>query len=152
MFLNFLPVLSPKQVSSMEHVLPIKFTSWTSKNVNSLHKQVRLGMRVSSFDSKEKWVVKFGLSPFPFRIQIYSLWIFASCFQNCVEFFLVPLRKCQSKFVTAIYGCIWYIVILHFIFRHFGIIYPDIDIMPIKLSHLVLQIKYFHIKDSIGVL
>ncbi|KAF7827976.1 protein root UVB sensitive 3 [Senna tora] len=49
-FLKTGHVLSPKQVSSLEHVLPIIFTSWTSTNAKSLHKQVHLGMRVSSFD------------------------------------------------------------------------------------------------------
>ncbi|KAK2429385.1 protein root UVB sensitive [Trifolium repens] len=29
-------VLSPKQVSSLEHVLPLQFTSWSSKKANSL--------------------------------------------------------------------------------------------------------------------
>ncbi|XP_019247345.1 PREDICTED: protein root UVB sensitive 3 isoform X2 [Nicotiana attenuata] len=44
-------VLSPKQVSSMEHVLPSRLTSWTSKSGDSLYKRVHLGVRVSSLDS-----------------------------------------------------------------------------------------------------
>ncbi|XP_019461107.1 PREDICTED: protein root UVB sensitive 3 [Lupinus angustifolius] len=46
-------VLSPKQVSSLEHVLPIQFMSWRSKNTSSLDKAVCLGMRVSSFNNME---------------------------------------------------------------------------------------------------
>ncbi|KAK2429343.1 protein root UVB sensitive [Trifolium repens] len=46
-------VLSPKQVSSLEHVLPIQFTSWSSKKANSLETKVRLGTRISSFDEIE---------------------------------------------------------------------------------------------------
>ncbi|KAL2667129.1 hypothetical protein AAZV13_01G051600 [Glycine max] len=46
-------VLSPKQVSSQEHVLPIQFISWSSKKANCLHKKVCLGMRISSFDNME---------------------------------------------------------------------------------------------------
>ncbi|KAI4328544.1 hypothetical protein L6164_020888 [Bauhinia variegata] len=46
-------VLSPEQVSSLEHVLPVQLTSWSSKSAKKLHLQVRLGMRVSSFDSRE---------------------------------------------------------------------------------------------------
>nr|KYP65696.1 UPF0420 protein C16orf58 isogeny [Cajanus cajan] len=46
-------VLSPEQVSSQESVLPLQIISWSSKNANSLHKKVRLGMRVSSFDNME---------------------------------------------------------------------------------------------------
>ncbi|KAL2349161.1 hypothetical protein Fmac_003161 [Flemingia macrophylla] len=46
-------VLSPEQVSSQENVLPLQFIPWSSKNANSLHKKVRLGMRVSSFDNME---------------------------------------------------------------------------------------------------
>lgn len=44
-------VLSPKHVSSMEHVLPLWMTSWNLKGGDSLYKQVRLGVRVSSLDS-----------------------------------------------------------------------------------------------------
>ncbi|XP_061347311.1 protein root UVB sensitive 3-like isoform X1 [Gastrolobium bilobum] len=46
-------VLSPEQVSSKEHVLPIQLTSWSSKNAISLDTKVRLGMRISSFDNME---------------------------------------------------------------------------------------------------
>ncbi|BAT99132.1 protein root UVB sensitive 3 [Vigna umbellata] len=46
-------VLSPEQVSSQEHVLPIRFISWSSRNSNYMHKKVRLGMRISSFDNME---------------------------------------------------------------------------------------------------
>ncbi|KAK7407426.1 hypothetical protein VNO78_09338 [Psophocarpus tetragonolobus] len=46
-------VLSPEQVSSQEHVLPIKLSSWNSKSANKLHKKVRLGMRISSYDTME---------------------------------------------------------------------------------------------------
>ncbi|XP_027360307.1 protein root UVB sensitive 3 isoform X2 [Abrus precatorius] len=46
-------VLSLEQVSSLEHVLPIQLISWSSKDDNYLHKKVRLGMRISSFDSIE---------------------------------------------------------------------------------------------------
>ncbi|XP_061347326.1 protein root UVB sensitive 3-like isoform X3 [Gastrolobium bilobum] len=46
-------VLSPEQVSSKEHVLPIQLTSWSSKNSISLDTKVRLGMRISSFDNME---------------------------------------------------------------------------------------------------
>ncbi|XP_044490708.1 protein root UVB sensitive 3 [Mangifera indica] len=45
-------VLSPDQVSTMEHVLPIWITS-CSKNSKLLHKQVDLGLRVSSLDRQE---------------------------------------------------------------------------------------------------
>ncbi|KAI5425288.1 variant 2, Protein root UVB sensitive 3 [Lathyrus oleraceus] len=46
-------VLSPKQVSSLEHVLPIQLTPWHSKKANSLDTKVRLGTRISSFDEME---------------------------------------------------------------------------------------------------
>ncbi|KAK7307055.1 hypothetical protein VNO77_39778 [Canavalia gladiata] len=46
-------VLSPEQVSSLEHVLPIQLISWSSKNADDLHKKVRLGTRISSFDNIE---------------------------------------------------------------------------------------------------
>ncbi|WJX57469.1 Protein root UVB sensitive 3, variant 2 [Trifolium repens] len=52
-------VLSPKQVSSLEHVLPLQFTSWSSKKANSLDTKVRLGTRISSFDEIE--IALFGL-------------------------------------------------------------------------------------------
>ncbi|KAJ6910249.1 protein root UVB sensitive 3 [Populus alba x Populus x berolinensis] len=46
-------VLSPEQVSRMEHVLPTWITSWSSKKVKLLHANVRLGVRVSSLDHQE---------------------------------------------------------------------------------------------------
>ncbi|KAA8529345.1 hypothetical protein F0562_033856 [Nyssa sinensis] len=46
-------VLSPEQVSVMEHVLPLWTTSWGSKNVKFLHTRVRLGVRVSSLNLME---------------------------------------------------------------------------------------------------
>ncbi|XP_057448107.1 protein root UVB sensitive 3-like isoform X1 [Lotus japonicus] len=46
-------VLSPKQVSSQEHVLPMQLTSWSSKKAYSLDKKVHLGTRISSFDNME---------------------------------------------------------------------------------------------------
>jgi hypothetical protein len=55
-YLNLLPVLSPEQVSRMEHVLPTWITSWSSKKVKLLHANVRLGVRVSSLDHQEMWV------------------------------------------------------------------------------------------------
>lgn len=47
-----LPVLSPEQVSTMEHVLPMWTTTWISKD-KSLHMQVELGVRVSSIGHQE---------------------------------------------------------------------------------------------------
>ncbi|XP_073155994.1 protein root UVB sensitive 3 [Henckelia pumila] len=47
-------VLSPKQVSVMEHVLPLWMTSWTEKSsIEYLHPRVQLGVRLSSLNSKE---------------------------------------------------------------------------------------------------
>lgn len=46
-------VLSPEQVSRIEHVLPTWITSWSSKKVKLLHANVRLGVRVSSLDHQE---------------------------------------------------------------------------------------------------
>ncbi|CAJ1931911.1 unnamed protein product [Sphenostylis stenocarpa] len=46
-------VLSPEQVSSQEHVLPIRFISWSPRNTNYMHNKVRLGTRISSFDNME---------------------------------------------------------------------------------------------------
>ncbi|XAR65280.1 hypothetical protein NMG60_11009340 [Bertholletia excelsa] len=46
-------VLSPKQVSGMEHVLPLWITSWSSKATNFLHTRVRIGVRVSSLNHHE---------------------------------------------------------------------------------------------------
>ncbi|CAH2049456.1 unnamed protein product [Thlaspi arvense] len=49
----WLAVLSPKQVSGMEHVLPLWITSWSSKATNFLHTRVRIGVRVSSLNHHE---------------------------------------------------------------------------------------------------
>ncbi|KAK2966705.1 hypothetical protein RJ640_007992 [Escallonia rubra] len=46
-------VLSPKQVSVMEGVLPSWISAWSSKNAKSLHKRVCLGVRISSLDGLE---------------------------------------------------------------------------------------------------
>ncbi|KAL8518524.1 hypothetical protein ACS0TY_009770 [Phlomoides rotata] len=46
-------VLSPKQVSEMEHVLPLWMSSWTSNKVEYVHERVRLGVRISSLNSDE---------------------------------------------------------------------------------------------------
>ncbi|PSR88393.1 Protein root UVB sensitive like [Actinidia chinensis var. chinensis] len=46
-------VLSPEQVSAMEHVLPLWTTSCMSKNTKFLHARVRLGVRVSSLNHQE---------------------------------------------------------------------------------------------------
>ncbi|KAG8366443.1 hypothetical protein BUALT_Bualt17G0080300 [Buddleja alternifolia] len=46
-------VLSPNQVSEMEHVLPTWMTSWTENRVNYMHQRVRLGVRISSLTSDE---------------------------------------------------------------------------------------------------
>lgn len=46
-------VLSPKQVSTMEHVLPVWTTLRLSKSVKHLHTDVKLGSRVSSLDHLE---------------------------------------------------------------------------------------------------
>ncbi|KAI3467248.1 hypothetical protein Pfo_023911 [Paulownia fortunei] len=46
-------VLSPKQVSVMEHVLPLWMTSWKENRVKYLHQWVRLGVRISSLNSDE---------------------------------------------------------------------------------------------------
>ncbi|KAK3222858.1 hypothetical protein Dsin_009883 [Dipteronia sinensis] len=46
-------VLSPVQVSSMEHVLPTWTTTWISRNSKLLHMQVDLGLRVSSLGRQE---------------------------------------------------------------------------------------------------
>ncbi|KAG8661645.1 hypothetical protein MANES_01G027700v8 [Manihot esculenta] len=46
-------VLSPEQVSRMEHILPKWTTFWSSNNVKLLHKQIHLGVRVSSLDQQE---------------------------------------------------------------------------------------------------
>lgn len=46
-------VLSPEQVSPMEHVLPLWTTSWRSKNAKLLCKSIQLGLRVSSLHHVE---------------------------------------------------------------------------------------------------
>ncbi|XP_021910122.1 protein root UVB sensitive 3 isoform X2 [Carica papaya] len=46
-------VLSPEQVSYMEHVLPLWATLWKSKNAKLLIKNIQLGSRVSSLDHVE---------------------------------------------------------------------------------------------------
>ncbi|KAK6133898.1 hypothetical protein DH2020_032359 [Rehmannia glutinosa] len=46
-------VLSPKQVSTMEHILPLWMTSWTANSVKYLHQRVRFRCPVSSLTSDE---------------------------------------------------------------------------------------------------
>ncbi|KAJ4838381.1 hypothetical protein Tsubulata_020529 [Turnera subulata] len=46
-------VLSPEQVSRMEHVLPSWAMPWCSKDFKMLHTHVNLGVRVSSFDHQK---------------------------------------------------------------------------------------------------
>ncbi|KAL1803234.1 hypothetical protein ACET3Z_031881 [Daucus carota] len=46
-------ILSPKQVSVMEHVLPLWITSWTSRKFTYLYTRVHLGVRISSVDHLE---------------------------------------------------------------------------------------------------
>ncbi|XP_034700142.1 protein root UVB sensitive 3 isoform X1 [Vitis riparia] len=46
-------VLSPQEVSKMEHVLPLWASSWSLKNEKSLHTRIHLGVRVSSLDKLE---------------------------------------------------------------------------------------------------
>ncbi|KAI7757745.1 hypothetical protein M8C21_031757 [Ambrosia artemisiifolia] len=46
-------VFSPKEVSVLEHVLPLWVSSWSSKRTKFLYTQVRLGVRVSSLSSLE---------------------------------------------------------------------------------------------------
>ncbi|KAM5567384.1 protein root UVB sensitive 3 [Rosa sericea] len=46
-------VLSPEQVSKMEHVLPIWASSWSSKNSESMNVDISLGVRVSSLNHLE---------------------------------------------------------------------------------------------------
>nr|XP_027095383.1 protein root UVB sensitive 3-like [Coffea arabica] len=52
-FLETGQVLSPKQVSTMEHVLPVWTTSWCSKSVNILHTRVCMGVRISSLNYRD---------------------------------------------------------------------------------------------------
>ncbi|KAL7132707.1 hypothetical protein ABFS83_12G092000 [Erythranthe nasuta] len=46
-------VLSPKQVSVMEHVLPVWTTLWTANTVKCLYQRVQLGVRISSLNSDQ---------------------------------------------------------------------------------------------------
>ncbi|XXG46618.1 hypothetical protein AAC387_Pa02g1419 [Persea americana] len=46
-------VLSPQQVSQMEHVLPVWIFCWSSNRVKPLHKHIHLGVRVSSLKHPE---------------------------------------------------------------------------------------------------
>ncbi|KAH6798707.1 root UVB sensitive protein of unknown function [Perilla frutescens var. frutescens] len=46
-------VLSPKQISVMEHILPLWMTSWMSSRVVNVGQRVRLGVRISSLNSDE---------------------------------------------------------------------------------------------------
>ncbi|XP_050237591.1 protein root UVB sensitive 3 [Mercurialis annua] len=46
-------VLSPEQVSGMEHILPRWTTFWRSTNFKLLHTRIHLGVRVSSLDDQE---------------------------------------------------------------------------------------------------
>lgn len=54
--LHGLLVLSPQQVSMLEHVLPEWMTSWTANKFKSFHKRVQLGVRIYSLSSDEVWV------------------------------------------------------------------------------------------------
>lgn len=109
--LNFLPVLTPEQVSSLEHVLPIQLTSWSSKDVNSQHLQVRLGTRVSSFDNMEMWVAKIWSESLSFKklIFITIIWgelrkinlflenwsIIPELLSHCIIDSHIPVPKCH---------------------------------------------------------
>ncbi|XP_077211359.1 root UVB sensitive protein (Protein of unknown function, DUF647) isoform X2 [Tasmannia lanceolata] len=46
-------VLSPQQVSLMEHILPVWASSWSSGSAKLLHRNVRLGVKVSSLKHPE---------------------------------------------------------------------------------------------------
>ncbi|XP_020419932.1 protein root UVB sensitive 3 isoform X2 [Prunus persica] len=46
-------VLSPEQVSKMEHILPVWASSWSSKKTELIHVRVSLGVRVSSLNHLE---------------------------------------------------------------------------------------------------
>ncbi|XP_050938075.1 protein root UVB sensitive 3 isoform X2 [Cucumis melo] len=46
-------VLSPQQVSKMEHVLPAWASSWSLRSIKLIHTRVRLGVRVSSLHHTE---------------------------------------------------------------------------------------------------
>ncbi|XP_010554276.1 PREDICTED: protein root UVB sensitive 3 isoform X2 [Tarenaya hassleriana] len=53
-------VLSPKQVSSMEHVLPVWITSVRSSNLKLLHRRVQLGVRISSLPRQQMMLLLKG--------------------------------------------------------------------------------------------
>ncbi|XP_042049206.1 protein root UVB sensitive 3 [Salvia splendens] len=46
-------VLSPKEVSLMEHILPLWMSSWMTSRVENLGKRVRLSVRISSLNNDE---------------------------------------------------------------------------------------------------
>ncbi|KAK4479827.1 hypothetical protein RD792_015368 [Penstemon davidsonii] len=46
-------VLSPKQVSVLEHVLPLWMTSWTGNKDKHLYQRVHLGVRIATLNSDE---------------------------------------------------------------------------------------------------
>ncbi|XP_022878335.1 protein root UVB sensitive 3-like isoform X2 [Olea europaea var. sylvestris] len=46
-------VFTPKQVSFMEHVLPLWMSSWSTNRVKFLYQRVCLGIRISLFDHRE---------------------------------------------------------------------------------------------------
>ncbi|OVA02143.1 FAS1 domain [Macleaya cordata] len=52
-FMETFKVLSPQQVSSMEHILPSWTSLWRSKTAKLLHKRIHLGVRVSSLKHSE---------------------------------------------------------------------------------------------------
>ncbi|ONI30993.1 hypothetical protein PRUPE_1G286700 [Prunus persica] len=53
-------VLSPEQVSKMEHILPVWASSWSSKKTELIHVRVSLGVRVSSLNHLELQVLANG--------------------------------------------------------------------------------------------
>ncbi|KAF9624224.1 hypothetical protein IFM89_008162 [Coptis chinensis] len=46
-------VLSPQQVSEVEHILPLWASSWCSKTSKWIHRKIRMGVRVSSLGHSE---------------------------------------------------------------------------------------------------
>ncbi|PIA63099.1 hypothetical protein AQUCO_00200847v1 [Aquilegia coerulea] len=46
-------VLSPQQVSKLEHILPVWASSWYSKTSKLTHKKIHLGVRISSLSHSE---------------------------------------------------------------------------------------------------
>ncbi|XP_030449397.1 protein root UVB sensitive 3 isoform X2 [Syzygium oleosum] len=50
-------VLSPAQVSKLEHILPTWISSWGLKKVKLLHTQIKLGVRVSSLRQQEMMIL-----------------------------------------------------------------------------------------------